>query len=388
VRRWLARHRATLFLIGILLMGAVLGQAVSERTSGQREPSLTSTDANPTGALALAMWLESLGYRVNRLDRTSRSLDDVGVLFVLLPRRAFSRAEASAILDWVRSGGVLVYMPSRFLTAATGDPDQSDGLANQLDVASTFVPTTETASARQSVFVAPATEQFTVKAYWGLDLRSDEWIPAVVESNRVFAATRALGEGRVYAASSEQLFSNEGIGIGSNAVFVQNVLARARPAPGVAFEEAHHQSLEVPDLLSVMRGTPWGWAVFYGLIVSFLFMLWGGRRFGPPVLAAVTPARSSGEYISAFAGMLQRARATDWLQKRYAALVRRRLAVTFGVRADLPARDLARVVADRRPVDAEALAVHLTELDGPPVGERRLLDLVRDLEVMLRQGER
>ncbi len=387
MRGWLSRNRAALTLAVLLLAGGVLGQTVAERAGNREGPSLSSNDPHPSGALGMAMWLERLGYRVARIDSGS-SLDDVGVLFVLLPVRAFTRAEASTLADWVRRGGVLVYYPAPAFSPSTLDSSTSDPLATELDIAVRFGSFAATASGIEVFFSAPPARAFTVESRWGLDLGDDAWVPLVQEGDRTYAASRQLGQGRVYAVTSEALFSNGKIAERDNSGFTLNVLARASGSRSVGFEEAHHRMIETPDLLTVMRVSPWGWAVSYAFALTFGFMLWGGRRFGPPVAAAAAPARSSGEYISAFAGLLQRRRATDWLQKRYAALVRRRIATRLGVRSDLQAAELARLLAERQPIDGATFAAGLRALDGNPLGERTLLELVRSIETMLRAGAR
>jgi hypothetical protein len=73
------------------------------------------------------------------------------------------------------------------------------------------------------------------------------------------------------------------------------------------------------------------------------------------------------------------------VQEQYAGLVRRRLARELAVRADLSVEDLARLLGERRSVDAPALAAQLRALEGPPLGQRALLHTVRSIEQMLRQ---
>ncbi len=388
MRAWLANNRAALLLAVLLLGGAILGQAVAERTSGPEGPPLSSNVAQPGGALGLAMWLERLGYRVQRIESASTSLDEVSVLFVLLPVRPFARAEATALMDWVRRGGTLVYVPVPRFAPSTIDASARDALANELDIGTRFVPLVATASGTDAFFTAPRAHAFKVDTRWSLDLRGATWVPLVQEGDRVLVASHQLGQGRVYAVSAPPFFTNEDIDELDNAALTLNVLARASGPRTIAFEEAHHRVIETPDLLSVMRVSPWGWAISYAAALTFAFMVWGGRRFGPPVFAAAQPARSSGEYISAFAGLLQRRRATDWLQKRYAALVRRRVSARLGVRSDLPAAELARLLAERQPIDPAALARSLAALDGSSLGERALLELVRSTEEMLRMGGR
>ncbi len=388
MRGWLASHRAALLLATLVLGGAVLGQVVAERTSGPEGPPLSSTDAHPGGTLGLALWLERLGYQVQRVESSTTPLDEGGVLFVLLPVRPFARAEAAALTEWVRRGGTLVYYPGPIFAPATIDAAPRDALPSELEIATRFAPFTTTASGAEAFFTAPRVNTLRVDTRWALELSSDAWVPLVQESDRVYAASRTLGGGRVFVVATEAFFTNEAIERVDNAAFTLNVLARAPGARTVAFEEAHHRMIETPDLLTTMRVSPWGWAIGYAAALTFAFVAWGGRRFGPPVVAATQPARSSGEYISAFAGLLQRRRATDWLQKRYAALVRRRVAARLGVRSDLPAAELARLLAERQPIDPAAFAGSLSALDGSPLGERALLELVNSIEEMLGRGER
>ncbi len=391
MRSWIAHNRGVVFLACLLVFGAILGQSVAERND-EDETTLVSTDASSRGALALALWLERLGYRVQRLEQSSLPLEGVDLLFLLSPSRPIERREADALYTWIEQGGVLVYVPwpGSISLRQVGVPQQ-DPMSLKFLVDRRLVPLTETSGVLDRFFRAPIVSGFNVQTRWALDIYSavmPQWVPVVFEEDRVFAATSAIGRGRIYAVSSESLLTNGSIARGENAAFMLNVLAQSPRVQSVAFEEAHHKPIAEPDLFGVMRTSPWGWAVWYAAVMTFVFMLWGGRRFGPAVVPVSVPSRSTGEYISSFAGLLQRARATDWLQKRYAALVRRRVATQLGVRADLSAGELARLMSERRPIDHGELGAAVIALDGPPIGERRLLQLVRSIEEMLRRGGR
>ncbi|MBI4492987.1 MAG: DUF4350 domain-containing protein [Chloroflexi bacterium] len=384
--RLLLRHRAPLMLALLLLGGAVAAQSAAgcdQRSLGGR--LLSSRDACPAGALALALWLDQLGYQVGRMEGLAASPDEsTELLFVLRPTRRFDRAEARATLDWVRRGGVLVYVPSMLPGEGAAPGLPSDGLADELALALRFGPMVERVAPSFPFFSAPPGSRFVVQSSSGLELRDDTWLPLMGDGGRVLAAARLLGRGRVYAAASEALFTNQGLGEDDNATFLLNVLARHPTLRAVAFDERHHGIIEPPDLAGVVRSSPWGWALMYAAAVSFGFLVWGGRRFGPALVPERTPRRSSGEYVTAFAGLLQRARAADWAQAQYTHLLRRHLARTLGVRADLPAADLARRLAERWPIDSAGLAERLAALDRPRLGERGLLVHVRALEQMLR----
>ncbi|HZT07035.1 MAG TPA: DUF4350 domain-containing protein [Chloroflexota bacterium] len=382
MRSWLGAHRAILVLAGFLLIGALVGQVVSERVSDREEPKLTSTDAQRDGALALALLVERLGYRVQRLDHSSDALDgSAGALFVLWPVRPFEEAETSGLVNWVESGGVLVYLPAPGLAATGIGQGSQDALSRQLEIRLTPVPWTE--SARSTPGLMPAESVFAVASSWALELGNDAWVPLLAEEGRVFGAARGLGTGRVYVASSDALFANQSIATDANATFAVHAVAQIPRSKSVVFEESHHAPSAAQNLTSAARTSPWGWAIGYTALMSFFFALWGGRRFGPPIAAVPSPARSSGEYVTALAGLLQRARATTWIQKRYAAQVRRRIAHLIGVRADLPSRALADLLAQRNPVDASRLAEDLEVLGSGALSEGALLDRAREIERML-----
>jgi hypothetical protein len=241
-----------------------------------------------------------------------------------------------------------------------------------------------------SFFTAPAASSFAVHDPTVLDLRDDAWVPLVRDASAggIIVATRQLGLGRVYVATTDALFSNAHLADADNAALVLNVLARLPPRADVVFDEYHHGEASAPDLARVALASPWGWAILYAALASFVFVLWAGRRFGPALVTPRAPGRSAADYVTAFAGLLQRQAAAGsdargWAQHRYARHVRQRLARAHGLRADLPPTDLARLLAERRPIDAGALARSLAALDGSNLTERALLARIRELEPIL-----
>ena len=146
--RFLHEHRSVLILGALLVAGALVGQLVGDHTRTEGPP-LSSHSSSGTGALALVLWLERLGYSVERLETGAQpELKDGSILFVLQPLRRFNRAEAEAVLSWVRRGGVLVYVPGfgSIVTPATpGSPP--DVLNEELGIGVRFAPLVEETSA-------------------------------------------------------------------------------------------------------------------------------------------------------------------------------------------------------------------------------------------------
>jgi hypothetical protein len=394
------RNRATIALVLLLAIGAVIAQVAANRDAAQRGGTiLSSRDASPRGSLALALWLERLGYRVSQLAGAASTPDDtIRYLFVLRPTTRVTQTEARAVINWVRRGGTLVYVPSLVPTFGATGVDVGDGLGGELDVALKLASGANAATPRSAApvlpfFTSPAGLSFVVADTGALGLGSDAWVPILEVPTavpaQVVAAERRYGAGRAYAVASESFFDNAHLANADNAALVLNLLARGAGERVVAFDEYHHGEIAAPDLASAARASPWGWAVIYAALVTFLFALWSGRRFGPPLARERSPGRSAADYVTSFAGLLQRSpgsrgAAVAWAQAQYARLVRRELARAHGIRADLPAGDLARRLAERRPIDPIALAKHLTALDGPPLGQKQLLAELRQLEPILR----
>ena len=80
---WVSKHRTVHLLIALLIFGAVIGQAAGRSQDDQIPVLLSSRDGSPMGSLALALWLERLGYQVTRNDDPGHRLEDTGVLLLL-----------------------------------------------------------------------------------------------------------------------------------------------------------------------------------------------------------------------------------------------------------------------------------------------------------------
>lgn len=384
--RALWRRRALLLLVGLVALSGFLAQLAA----GERRSSgfLDSRSEAPTGALGLYRWLEALDYRVER-NRPADALGATDLLLLLSPARALDRREAQALLGWVERGGVLVYHPAEFNPFAQVSTPSSaqEPLVQELGLR---VELSGQTAGRPlfPFFTAPPASRFELgKQGVTLRLEEPEWTPLVGPDRagsrpQAHVAARKLGKGWVYVSAEPAFFTNESIAKADNAALMLNLLARHRPHR-VVFDEVHRTEMPPPDLLSAMRAEPWGWGVIYGSALTFGFVVWGGRRFGPAVVPEREPARSAGDYVTAFASMIQRARATDWTQRQLAGLFHRRLARRLGVPAGRPSQELARRYAERWPERGDAMASALTRLETARLNERQLLQEVRTLEELL-----
>ncbi|MFN0070797.1 MAG: DUF4350 domain-containing protein [Chloroflexota bacterium] len=381
----LRRYRVITPLLVLLVLGAVAGFLLDKRDDERRSgPALFSRDADSDGTLALALWLERMGYDVRRLEWTEAvPSEDLDLLFLLRPTRRLRSSEADDLLGWINAGGVLVYHPNRFSSSNT-PPGPTDGLTNALGLETRRVSTIARARVGLPLSTRPELSELGAGATLELELQDAAWVPLLLSEHRVLGATRPLGRGRVYAFTTPALFDNQRIAEPGNAEMILSILNQNMAVRRVAFDEYHHGLVRDPDLMTTVRSNPWGWSLLYAGLATLLFLVWGGRRFGPPLIPEPILGRSTGDYVSALAGLIQRARSVSWAQREYTRLLRRELSRLLGVRTDASLADLARVI-EGRPGGASLGLVHrLRELEGSTVSERALLDRVRDSERDLR----
>jgi hypothetical protein len=380
----LRRHRAFTPLVVLLLLGVMAGFVVQERDDERRSgPSLFSRDSRPEGTLALAMWLERLGYGVTRVEWTEAVPDDdVDLLFLLRPTRRLQLDEPQDLVRWVNNGGTLVYHPNLFFTS-TSSPSPSDGLSETLGLEPRRIARASRSSVGLPLITRPELTEVGSGATLELMLNHPAWVPLLLDGPHVVGASRALGRGRVYAFTTPALFENQRIAESGNRDVVLSILDRHPEARRVAFDEYHHGSVLDPDVMTAVRSNPWGWSLLYAVAATLLFLIWGGRRFGPAIVPDRLMGRSTGDYVSALAGLIQRSRSVAWAQRESARLSRRELNRLLSTRPDASIPEIAGALQGRRGASAE-LADRIRELEGPTLSERALIDCVRDVERELR----
>lgn len=381
----LMRYRVLLPLLALLIVGTMAGQIVAEREAQRtRGPSLYSREDQPHGALALALWLGRQSYDVRRVEwSVSVPSNDIQMYFVLAPTRRFTRSEAEQVVAWVSNGGVLIYHPS-FVFATDDGGSTTDGLSDLLGLDVNRTSTVPRAGVTLPVLLTDGVEEIEAGATRSLDPRDPAWLPLFVQDRKIVGAVRDLGQGQVIATTATSLFQNETIAHGSNRDIVLGALLRHPGVRVVAFDEYHHGLVQSPDIVSAVRTSPWGWALFYAGVMTFGCIVWGGRRFGPPIIPERQQGRSTADYVTAFAGLVQKARAVGWAQREYARLFRREVSRVLGTRADLSPTEIGNLIETRRRGEASTISRALTILEGRPISERALLDRMRETERALR----
>ncbi len=133
-------------LVVLIAMGVlvIVASVLSIRREEERLDIPGSTRAaGGTGALALYLWLDELGYPVQRLERGLFGLSaEEEVLWVITPNLfpPISSGEVEEMEEWVREGGTLVWVES-FPTLALFEALEVEAEAELFDEAFSVRPT-------------------------------------------------------------------------------------------------------------------------------------------------------------------------------------------------------------------------------------------------------
>jgi len=386
-----------LILVVLTVAAAATQQAASER-AGPQPPNLSSDSAAPGGARALYLWLQSLGYRVERLEyRAFRPDDATKVLLILAPARRPGEDDLSALRAWVQRGGTLIIagaaptVPLSPLNRLLPGGDALDALLTTFHLAlKPLDAPQEEAAPSQPLLMWPAVTSVRVEATSYIAGPAG-LVPYLGNPEYPTAAGLAIGQGRVYVLASAHVFSNQGLAQADNAALLLNWLPAPAAAGVLTFDEIYHGRSEARSLAYVMIREPWGWAVLYALSMVFLYLLLQGRRFGRPVPTVIDTRRVAAEYVVSLAGLLRRGGKSGWVAQHYARMLRQQLAASCGLDPALgPAAaaawmsEVGRIATGVAGDDAGRLLLELSESANRAISEGRLVRLAAETDRIIK----
>lgn len=366
-----------LLIFAVMLAVVLVTQRIAGDQTAQAEPDLVSDSAAPGGARALYLWLESLGYQVERLEyREFRPGDTARVLLMLAPASQPDAQELDALRVWVERGGALIVAGSLGLSlpqtvvAGTSGVDGLGAVLKKFDLALQFQGSQAEAGTGQPLLLRPPVTSVRVEAT-SFVTGSDSLVPYLGKPGRPVGAGLAVGKGQVYVLASNYAFSNQALGQADNGALLLNWLPSPDQAGIVLFDEVHHGRADPRSLAYMMTHEPWGWAVLYAIGMSFLYLALEGRRFGRPAPALVDTRRVASEYVVSMAGLLRRGGKGAWVARHYERELGRNLAAACG----LDPQQSSPVVAERA-----SRTVNLAGGIGGQEAGQTLLDLHQGAE--------
>jgi hypothetical protein len=321
-------------IIAMTFLGlfAVLLWLVGSQGAEETPESIgSSTSPGPRGTLALYRWLEGAGFEVSRTERGDRFPPEADTLIMVNPNNDFPTGQAGTVRRWVEEGNTLVLA----LGGNLDDPSVGFGDKHPIlrefgfDISPLYFYS-DTLPMSQPSFGRPPVVQIIMPGSVSLVLPLTGTVPLVTTtdsgSDRLpLAAMMRVGEGRVFLLSTQFPLTNEGIREPGNGAFAYNMLQMSG-GRRVAFDEAHHGASTGGDLLALLTGTPWGWALIYGAVLGAIYFIWSARRLGPPLpVLAPDQRRPTSEYVTSVARLFRRARKPGYAAERYLRFLKRTL---------------------------------------------------------------
>lgn len=374
-------------LIGLLVAigGFTLFLAQRERErQAQQEIFVRSSShsAQSDGTLALYMWLERIGYRMERIENTAFRIDaNIRVLFVLNPTTPIQDDEAQYILQWVARGNTLI-LADDFGIVTNG---LFRALNTELD---TLDARAERVSLTQPLVASPL-DEIQVGTFDALDSKSGKFTSYAQAEGKPLLARVQYERGTVWILSAPAIFSNQNLNDQDNAKLVIGMLGNVARGQGIAFDEYHlgFQPEQMNGLIQVLYDTPWGWAVLFAIVTMFAYLAINGQRFGRVLPIPKSLARRSpSEYVTSMANLFRRANKRGMVLNHYRHSLKRRLGRPYHLNPELSDERFVEMIARLRPeLDRAELVRILNSLRRTDTAEA---DLVKSIERSVTFGAR
>jgi len=351
-----ARRIDPLYVVATILTIAVLGLAVLVGANAQGQRRTASVfDQTSGGASDLRALVEALGARTVILqgERFAPRESGASVVFLLGATEFVDEEDVTAARAFLQNGGTLVVatdagFAETALLRAFGADLSGRALSSEYDTT--------------SVLAAPARANRIVLDRGATLGLGDRWSPVARAGEQTIAAMTREGRGTVVLVSSLAPFVNALLGEGDNSRFALSLAASGfGVGHSVGFDEYHHGAHPSPELLAVLERTWLGRALLVVAGIVFVYLLWSGRRFGPPLPADPRPPRSSLDYVRGFAGLVRRSGRDEIARDRLRRDLRVGLAARYGLDPTTGFdRVLATADANEPTVAAEARAIDAT----------------------------
>jgi hypothetical protein len=287
-RGWLLAGLAAI----VIAAAAYLGQAQ------QDSPDHGSSSDAANGTSAARLFAQAMGHPTDQVAGTFNLPASPGLMFVFTPTSAYTSGEAQRTLQWVRSGGVLVYASEQ------GDSELDRALrvvrlggfavtGNQL--ANPVVAGVDQVAGGSVVDpLDPTVQQVPI-------LRTSQGL--------VTAYVQRIASGTVIVLADPLVLCNGYLDKRDNGRFLADLLGVTDAGAPVAFDEYHHGVVLSDFAPQAWVTTPWGSAMLWLLIAVFAGLVLRGRNFGPLIPRAAEAGRSDTEWSVAVGQLLWRSSA-------------------------------------------------------------------------------
>ncbi len=409
------------WIFGALIVALLLAAAyLNKGTPPRLYPSAKFADGKPTGGKGLALLLNRIGYQSKVQDAPLRQMPaDARAWLLLDPDVSFTKREGQLLLDWIKSGGTLIYCVERgrnFSFIPSLDEDKKEPptngvetLAQGLNIApesqyAFFTRRSPKNAQKQLPDLPPLAFDVPSNVRAGVKNAVGDGGSFGIERGHVVIAgapggTLAripYGKGQVWVAPNAWIFTNYGLSKPDTATLVTNLL-RTQAAPSgarkvVYFDERDHDETErppVPDtLINRLKKPPISTALWQLLFAGVLLWIFASRRLGAAVpLPTRGPVTRASQFAQAMGALFSKtsrpAAAADIIGQDF----RKRLASRLGLSPSEADAVLARRAHELSGVPYEVVDRLLLQTRTPATGEAQALRDAQEMDAVLQRLE-
>lgn len=361
-------------LVAMALLGAAA--YVASPPPQDVEPRGSTFGTGRDGAKAAFLLLQRQGYEVRRTFEAVAHLPldpSRDMLVLASPAEAISDGDRAAAKRFVEEGGLLL---------ATGQAFQLLPHAGFQSPGSGHTPGQKT---YRAVLPSPLTAGApTIRLHEEARLAGDPWpyVPVYDDGQLAGVLAAHIGRGRVVWWAGSDPLLNGAIDEPGHLELVLGSVGRPPGERRVLWAEYYHGYTR--SLLSYAGGTPLAAGAAQLALLGIAALVTVGRRHGPSRPIVPEPRTSPLEFVDAVAALYRKAGAAAGAVEVSRARMRRMLASATGLPASSPDDLIVGTVSQRYPIDrvelARLFAVSRQAADGPRLGDRQALALVRRLQ--------
>ncbi|HEY1456843.1 MAG TPA: DUF4350 domain-containing protein [Candidatus Dormibacteraeota bacterium] len=349
---------------------AILVAAAVYLTQPQQDsPEHASSSDAANGTSAAMLFSQSMGHPTDQIAGTfapSATLS-TGILFVFTPTSPFTADDAQLTVNWVRSGGVLVY--------ASEQGDQQLDAALGVSRLGGYAP----AATQSGNPVLDGVNQVAGNGFvMPLDPAAGQVPVLRTAAGLATAYMQRIGSGTAVVLADPLVLCNGFLEKLDNGRLLSDLLSLAGPGSRVGFDEYHHGLILSDFAPQAWVTTPWGAGLLWLLVAVFVGLILRGRSFGPVMKRAPDVVRSDVEWSVAVGELLRRSSARSVTLGLLASATERSVASRTGLPMQ-PREQFWNALWVRAPELAAELAEAENDLNRSAATESGLLSAAQRL---------
>lgn len=355
------RGLVVLLVVIIIILSALAGRQAANDDDG--DPRASTYVRSGEGLAALYWTFQELRLPVARRTDPMLDADSLrGTLAIVAPYQALDEYEMSVVMDHVRGGGTLLYVPTGY--------EYGGAAWDSLGIRAALLPglnplrnEERTASTRPHPWTEGVGRVNGFRRGFRTDspvLRQSGVQTLLAVDSVPVALTWGVGRGRVIVLSDAHPLRNGELRYSRAAHLLARAMAQGTAGGDTIFFDEYHQGFTgdgslLGGTLGMVRRFASG-PMALQLLAAAALLLWAGaRRFGAPLLPPPARRRSPLEHVEALAGAYRQAQARRTVRRLLLAGLARRL----GRRAppdERAAGEMLERLARQSPVGRDAAA--------------------------------